>query len=258
MGILNVTPDSFSDGGELNDPKSLLNQIETMVDQGVDILDVGGESTRPYAEEVSLEEELHRVIPAVAAIRKYFSTPISVDTTKAEVARQAMEAGANLINDVSALRFDPDMIRVALHYQSPVVIMHMQGNPRNMQQKPEYEDVLTEVSTMLMERIDWAVSQGMKREKIIIDPGIGFGKSLGHNLTILRNLPFFAELGQLLLIGHSRKSFIHKLLGIENPRERDEASAIISALCTTKGAALIRTHDVARTVQAVNLAESLK
>lgn len=257
MGIVNVTPDSFSDGGRLPDQNSLLNQIEIMVNQGVDILDIGGESTRPFADKVSLEEELDRVIPAVTAIRQNFHTHISVDTTKAEVAEQAITAGADLINDISALRFDPGMAKVALKYKSPVIIMHMQGTPRTMQQKPEYKDVLEDVATMLQERIQWAVDQGIRRDRIIIDPGIGFGKSLEHNLIILKNIPYLKKLGQPVLIGHSRKSFIHKLLGIADPEDRDEASAIISALCTAQGASIIRTHDVGRTVQAIKLAESL-
>lgn len=257
MGILNVTPDSFSDGGRLADKGSLLNQVENMVTQGVDILDIGGESTRPYADSVSLEEEMDRVIPAIKAIRQHFDTPISVDTTKAAVAEQSMDAGADIINDISSLQFDPDMGGVALKYGAPVIIMHMQGTPRTMQQNPEYADVLAEVSAMLSERVRQAEAQGIKREKIIIDPGIGFGKSLEHNLTILKNIPYFKKLGLPVLIGHSRKSFIHKLLGIANPEDRDEASAIISALCAGQGASLIRTHDVARTVQAIKLTESL-
>ncbi len=257
IGILNVTPDSFSDGGLLTDKKTLLIQVETMVSQGVDILDIGGESTRPSADSVDLKKELRRVIPAIKTIRKHFSTPVSVDTTKAEVAEQALAAGANLINDISGLRFDPDMVQVALKYNVPVIIMHMQGTPRTMQQNPEYKDVLSDISAMLLKQIKWAESQGIKKDKIIIDPGIGFGKSLEHNLTILKNIPYFKKLEKPVLIGHSRKSFIQKLLGIKNPKDRDEASAIISALSAAKGASLIRTHDVTRTVQAIKLSESL-
>ncbi len=257
MGVVNVTPDSFSDGGRLTDEKSLLNQVERMVVQGADILDIGGESTRPYAEEVSIEDELKRVIPSIQAIRNHFSTPISVDTTKAEVAEQALAAGANLINDISGLRFDPGMINVVLKYRVPVIIMHMQGTPRTMQYKPKYRDVRQDVADMLIERVQWAAAQGVDKGKIIVDPGIGFGKSLDHNLTILRNIPYFTNLGYPLLVGHSRKSFIQELLGIEDPVDRDEASAIISALCAAGGVSMIRTHDVARTVQAVQLTESL-
>lgn len=258
MGILNVTPDSFSDGGKLADESSLLNQVENMVTQGADILDIGGESTRPYADSVSLSVELDRVIPAIKTIRQHFSTPISVDTTKAEVARQGMEAGADIINDISSLQSDPDMAGIAVTYGAPVIIMHMQGTPKTMQENPEYTDVLAEVSAVLSEQVRQAEAQGIKRDKIIIDPGIGFGKSLEHNLAILRNIPYFKKLGMPVLIGHSRKSFIHKLLGIADPEDRDEAGAIISALCAAQGASLIRTHDVARTVQAIKLTQSLE
>ncbi|RJX31705.1 MAG: dihydropteroate synthase [Desulfurivibrio sp.] len=257
MGIVNVTPDSFSDGGRVGDEKTLLALVEQMVASGADIIDIGGESTRPFAPAVSLREELDRVIPAIAAIRRRYTIPISIDTTKAEVARLALAAGADIINDISALSHDPDMVTVAAEHQAPVIIMHMQGTPRSMQINPSYDDVVAEICASLDERIRWAESRGLSRDRIIIDPGIGFGKTVDHNLTILRDLRRFTTLGCPVLIGHSRKSFIGKILAIDDPAGRDEASAVISALCAWNGAAIIRAHDVARTVAAVNMTRAI-
>jgi len=256
MGILNVTPDSFSDGGRLVTEKDLLKQVESMVNQGADILDIGGESTRPYAEAVEEKEELRRVLPAISAIRKYFTTPISIDTAKAEVARQALEAGANIINDITAFQSDPDMIQVALKHDVPVIIMHMQGTPRTMQVNPSYDDVIGDIKSMLAARIDWAEDQGFSRKKIIIDPGIGFGKTVGHNLTILKHLSEFSALNCPILVGHSRKAFIGALLDIKDPSARDDATSVLSALCVQNGASILRVHDVAKTVHAVRMAEA--
>lgn len=257
MGIINVTPDSFSDGGLISDKAILLDQVAQMIENGADIIDIGGESTRPFAPEVSVREELDRVIPAICAVRRRFQIPISVDTVKAEVARQAIDAGADIINDISGLSHDPAMISVAVSHDVPVIIMHMQGTPRDMQVNPRYDDVVGEITAALASRIAWAAGKGLAREKIIIDPGIGFGKTAAHNLTILRNLRKFTSLGCPLLVGHSRKSFIGSILSLADPHERDEATAVLSALCVWNGASIIRVHDVARTVQAVKMTLSV-
>jgi dihydropteroate synthase len=257
MGILNVTPDSFSDGGRLNSEQDILNQAETMVKDGADILDIGGESTRPFAEAVAVDEEINRVIPAITAIRKHFTTPISIDTTKAEVARQALEAGADIINDISAFHHDSEIIDVALKFDAPVIIMHMQGTPRTMQVNPSYDDVIGEIRTYLAERLKWAERKGLSRKKIIVDPGIGFGKTIGHNLTILKNLSEFSSLGCPILVGHSRKAFIGALLDIKDPSSRDNATSVLSALCVQSGVSILRVHDVGKTVQAVQLTEAM-
>ena len=257
MGILNVTPDSFSDGGRFTRDDALSAQILTMLEDGADLIDVGGESTRPYAEPVSGDEELRRVLPAIACIRSmHRDIPISIDTTKAEVARQSLKAGADIINDVSGLRFDADMIRVAVAHEAPVILMHMRKTPKDMQDEPVYDDVIQEITDFLNERIHWATEQGLDRKRIIVDPGIGFGKTVAHNLTILKHLRTFKDLGCPLLIGHSRKAFIGKILELET-RERDMATALISSYCATQGANIIRVHDVRKTVQAVRLHEAI-
>jgi dihydropteroate synthase len=257
MGILNVTPDSFSDGGRFTREEALSAQIRTMLDNGVDIIDVGGESTRPYAEPVSKDEELRRVLPAIACIRAlHQSIPVSIDTTKAEVARQALEAGADIINDVSGLRFDPEMIRIAVAHGAPVILMHMRKTPKDMQDQPVYDDVIREITEFLSERISWATGQGLDRERIIVDPGLGFGKTVEHNLAILKHLRAFKKLGCPLLVGHSRKGFIGKILTLETG-ERDLATALLSSYCATQGADILRVHDVKSTMQAVRLHEAI-
>lgn len=256
MGILNVTPDSFSDGGKFTTEKHIISQVNTMVDAGADIIDVGGESTRPFAETVTVDEELSRVIPAIQSIRQHHTIPISIDTTKAEVARQAIEAGANIVNDISALRFDPEMVNVIRKFNVPVIIMHMKGTPADMQINPEYDDVMTETVTFLQERINWAKSKGLRHDQIIIDPGIGFGKTVTHNLTIVKHLNDLKKLNCPILVGHSRKSFIGKILDIEAD-DRDTASATLSAICIMNGASIVRVHDVKKTIQAVRLIEAM-
>lgn len=258
MGILNVTPDSFSDGGSFADGQAAIRQARRMIAEGADIIDVGGESTRPFAEPVSEEEERRRVIPAIKAIRLLSaSLPISVDTTKAAVARAALAAGATMINDISALRHDPDMLQIAQEHDGPLILMHMLGTPGDMQIAPQYGDVVAELCAFFQERTDWMEAQGIRRERIIIDPGIGFGKTLEHNLTILRNIGAFKQLGFPVLIGHSRKSFFGKLLGLP-VEERDCPTAVVSALCARQGADILRVHDVARSAAAVRLAEMLE
>lgn len=258
MGIVNLTPDSFSDGGTIGDEATLLSRVARMVADGADIIDIGGESTRPFAPPVSLAEELDRVIPAITAIRARHDIPISIDTTKAEVARRAIAAGADIINDISGLTHDREMTAVARAHNSPVIIMHMQGTPRDMQINPTYDNVVADITNALRERISWAEQQGLSRDRIIIDPGLGFGKTVSHNLTILRELPRFAALGCPVLMGHSRKAFIGTILGIPDPERRDEATAVISALCAWNGAAILRVHDVARTVNAVKITMAIR
>jgi len=257
MGILNVTPDSFSDGGRFISESAIMDQVRKMVTDGVDIIDIGGESSRPFAAPVSIEEETARVLPTIQTIRKEFSIPISVDTTKAAVARKAIEAGADIINDISALRFDPHMAELARETGNSVIIMHMQGTPGNMQKDPKYDDVVGEIIAFLSERIEWAVAQGIKREKIIIDPGIGFGKTCAHNLSILKHLDRFKSLDCPLLLGHSRKAFIGTILD-RDINDRDTATAIISALSCLKDVDIIRVHDVDKTVQAIKMAAAIE
>ncbi|MEN8199530.1 MAG: dihydropteroate synthase [Thermodesulfobacteriota bacterium] len=252
MGILNVTPDSFSDGGHFDSEASACSQAEALLVSGADILDVGGESTRPYADPVSEEEELGRVIPAIRAIRSRHSIPISIDTTKAAVARKALDAGADIVNDISALRKDPAMIDLLQETSVPVIIMHMQGTPGDMQLKPHYEDVVAEVKAFFRERLAWLEGHGVARERVTLDPGIGFGKTLTHNLSLLKHLADFKELGCPLLLGHSRKRFIEDITGLA-VEERDMATAVVSALAAGSGVDVIRVHDVAATRQALQL-----
>jgi dihydropteroate synthase len=256
MGILNVTPDSFSDGGRFLDESSIAEQIDTMVEAGADIIDVGGESTRPFAEPVPPAQELDRVLPAIRLIRQRSVIPISIDTTKAAVARKALAEGADIINDISALRFDPEMLSLVKETEVPVIIMHMQGTPSDMQVDPHYDDVVFEINDFFEKRLAWAVENGISRKRFILDPGIGFGKTVGHNLSILKRVQELTELGCPVLIGHSRKAFIGKVLGAEVDA-RDVATAAISALCVPKGVSILRVHDVGMTVQAVKLADAI-
>ncbi len=241
MGILNVTPDSFYDGGRYARLDAALHRVEAMLEEGVDIVDVGGESTRPGAEPVPLEVEMERVVPVVEAIRARFDVPISVDTTKAAVAEEALKRGANWINDVSALRFDPEMVAVARRFNAPVVLMHMKGTPRTMQENPTYTDVVAEVHAFLRERVAFARRKGLAR--ILVDPGIGFGKRLEHNLALLHHVDRFGELAPVL-IGVSRKSFIRMLGAGENPEDRLEGTLAAAAWCFLKGVRVFRVHDV--------------
>lgn len=258
MGILNVTPDSFSDGGLLVSEQNIITRAEEMVRAGVDMLDIGGESTRPFAEKISVDEELRRVMPAVHSLRRHLpSILLSIDTTKAEVARQACDAGANIINDISALRFDPDMLLVARDFSTPIIIMHMQGTPENMQKNPAYGDVVADIISFFQKRLDWLHDNGIPRERVIIDPGIGFGKTVNHNLQILNRLTEFTCFGCPVLVGHSRKSFLKNILDLDVD-DRDLATAVISALCITKGASILRVHDVNATLQAVRLTKAIQ
>ena len=256
MGIVNVTPDSFSDGGRWQAEDALAARIDQLLAEGADLIDIGGESTRPFAQPVGEAEELARVLPAVRAVRGRSTVPVSVDTTKATVARAALEEGADLINDVSALRHDPAMVTVVRDSGCRVVIMHRLGTPGDMQLAPHYEDVVAEINRFLAGRIAWLEEQGVDRSRVIVDPGLGFGKTLAHNLDILRKVESFKQHGCPLLIGHSRKSFLGRLLDLEVD-ERDPATAVVSALLTGRGVDILRVHDVRASRQAVLLAEAL-
>jgi dihydropteroate synthase len=256
MGILNVTPDSFSDGGSYNSPDLFLAQAEKLIADGADILDIGGESTRPFAEPVSADEELNRVIPAITAIRNRWTIPISIDTTKATVARAALAAGADIINDISALRQDPAMLDVVQHSDVPLIIMHMRGTPADMQINPEYTDVVADILGFFQERLGWLKENGVSPERVIIDPGIGFGKTMHHNLSILRRLGELHALGAPVLLGHSRKRFLGELSGLAT-QDRDHLTAVVSALSVDKGIAIARVHNVLATRQAIMLAEAI-
>ncbi|BAL80545.1 dihydropteroate synthase [Caldisericum exile] len=243
MGILNVTPDSFSDGGKFLNIDDALKHAEQMVKEGADIIDVGGESTRPYSESVPLDEELRRVIPVIVAIRKEFQTiPISIDTYKSKVAEEAINAGADIINDISGLRFDPLMIDVAKRYNVPVVIMHIKGTPKDMQKNPVYEDLMRELLQYFEERITFLNSVGI--DKIVIDPGIGFGKTREHNLEILNKLQEFTIFGKPVLVGLSRKSFIGLTLDNRPVEERLYGTLASNMFALLKGASILRVHDV--------------
>ncbi len=260
MGVLNVTPDSFSGDGLLTGPGWLDRVVEVgrqMVADGADLLDVGGESTRPGADPVPLGEELRRVVPAVEALRQAVDVPLSVDTTKAEVARQALRAGADLVNDISALRFDPDMARVVADAGCGVVLMHMKGTPKDMQRDPHYRDVVAEVRDFLEERVRWAQRQGIPRERVVVDPGFGFGKRPEHNLELVRHLRTFRELGCPVLLGPSRKSTVGWLLGGLPPAERVEGTAAVVALAVAFGVDVVRVHDVRAMVRVVRVADAL-
>lgn len=257
MGILNVTPDSFSDGGLHYNLEDAVAQALKMVEEGADIIDIGGESTRPGSEPVPLEEELRRVIPVIKAIREESDTPISIDTYKAEVAEEALIAGADLINDISALRFDEELKDLAAKYQIPVVLMHMQGTPKTMQENPTYTDVVAEISAFFKERIAEACEAGIAEENIILDPGIGFGKRLEHNLEILRRLADFKSLGRPILLGTSRKSFIGQIT--KTPvGERLEGTIASTVIGIMNGADIVRVHDVRQVKRAAEIADAIK
>lgn len=259
MGIINVTPDSFADGGQFFTYDAAVRQARALAAAGADILDVGGESTRPYAEPVSLEEELRRVLPVVKAIKADIPLPISIDTYKSQVARAALAAGASIVNDISALRFDPDMVHLAREAQVPVILMHMQGTPRDMQVSPRYDDLLGEIKAFFAERLDFALSHGLSRELLILDPGIGFGKTFDHNLEILNNLHTFHDLGCPLLVGPSRKAFIgHLLGGVPAGEARDIGTLAALAMAVIGGARILRVHNVAYTREFLTVLQAIR
>jgi len=256
MGILNVTPDSFFDGGKYLRPEAALRRVEEMVQEGVDIIDIGGESTRPDSQLVPLQQELRRVIPMIRRIRKLFEIPLCVDTYKAQVAREALEAGAKMINDISGLRFDREMARVAASFDVPVIIMHIRGTPRIMQRNPRYKNLIKEIISYLRKGIDIALAAGVSSKNIIIDPGIGFGKTVRHNLQIIKNLAELKTLNQPILMGVSRKSFIGKVLDLP-PQERLEGGLAAVSLAVFAGARIIRTHDVRSTRRVVDMVQAV-
>ncbi|MBI5870161.1 MAG: dihydropteroate synthase [Actinobacteria bacterium] len=257
MGILNVTPDSFHDGGRYLNYVLAVTRAREMAAAGAGIIDVGGESTRPGAQPVAAEEELKRVTPVIEALSADPGIPISIDTSKASVARAALEAGATMINDVTALRGDPEMATVAAAAACPICLMHMQGEPRTMQENPQYDDVVADIIQFFKERVDFAVSRGIKRENIILDPGIGFGKTLGHNLEILRRLDELGALGLPLLIGVSRKRFIGMIMNDEETGQRLPGTIAANLMAFERGASIFRVHDVAENFQALKVAAAI-
>ena len=257
VGIINMTPDSFSDGGRLSGPEEAADLAEEMVAAGADWLDVGGESTRPGSRPVDPDEQVRRAIPAIAAIRKRVDAIISIDTTSSRVAQEAVGAGANIVNDVSAGRNDPDMLPMIGRRGLAVVLMHMQGSPQTMQQSPSYRNVTVEVSAFLLERRDRAADAGVDRAKIIFDAGIGFGKNLGHDLTLLHDTAALAGLGQPLMVGPSRKRFIGEITGEKQPEKRVAGTAAVVAWCVAAGAAAVRVHDVGPITQTVRMIEAI-
>lgn len=244
MGIVNVTPDSFSDGGRFLQTDAAVQHALALVAEGADLLDVGGESTRPGSDPVPLQEELDRVVPVVARLAQATVVPISVDTCKAEVARQALRAGARIVNDISGLRFEPAIVDVCREHGAGVVCMHIQGTPRTMQNNPTYDNVVEDVFQYFAERLDALTAAGLPAESIVLDPGIGFGKTAEHNLELLAGIPRLRELGRPVLIGHSRKRFVKRVLG-RPVDERLYGTIGISIAAAVRGAQVLRVHDVA-------------
>jgi dihydropteroate synthase len=264
MGILNVTPDSFSDGGLFFSRDAAVAHGEKLFEDGADIIDVGGESTRPFSEPIAAEEEIRRVIPVIEDLSKRVSVPISVDTTKASVARRAMDAGASIINDIGSLRFDSGMADVAARYQVPLIVMHMRGTPKTMQTMTAYDDLIEEIKTFLQNAIHRAVEKGISKSKIIIDPGIGFGKTIKHNLLIINRLHELQTLDAPILVGASRKSFIKTSLKNEIDKKPDNAFPVIEigtqaaiAAAVLQGAHIVRVHDVATTRATVKIIDAV-
>ncbi|MBN9928307.1 dihydropteroate synthase [Pantoea agglomerans] len=256
MGILNVTPDSFSDGGKHNALVDALTHTNEMVNAGATIIDVGGESTRPGADEVSVEEELERVVPVIDAIAQRFEVWISVDTSKADVIREAARVGAHIINDVRSLS-EPGALEAAAATGLPVCLMHMQGEPRTMQQAPVYENILSEVDTYFAQQIARCEAAGIKKERLILDPGFGFGKNLSHNYELLAHLGDFHHFGLPLLVGMSRKSMIGQLLNV-GPSQRLTGSLSCAVIAAMQGAQIIRAHDVKETAEAMRVVEATR
>ena len=257
MGILNVTPDSFSDGGHFFDREAAIAQVERMLDEGADILDVGGESTRPGSESVPPEEQVRRTSPVIAEIRRRSDIPVSIDTNSAEVARRAFDEGADILNDITALRGDVALGGLAAERGAPVVLMHMRGTPRTMQEAPRYGDVVADISAFFVERIACAESMGLSREQTILDPGFGFGKTLAHNLDLLRRLDEFHALGRPLLVGPSRKAMVGAVL--HRPvEERLMGTAAAVAACVARGARIVRVHDVAAMRDVARMTEAIE
>ena len=256
MGILNITPDSFSDGGDFFEKNIAIDRALEMVEQGADIIDIGGESTRPFSDSVSLKEEISRVIPVIEGICKESDVCISIDTTKSKVASEALEAGASVINDISAMEIDSLMVDVALKFNCPIVLMHMKGIPKNMQDNPHYQSLISDIKEYLLARIDFVVSKGIDRNKIIIDPGIGFGKTVENNFEIINNLDQFVKMNFPVLLGASRKSFIGVSLNLPE-NDRLEGSIAANIIGLQKGAKIFRVHDVVETNRAMVIANKI-
>jgi len=257
MGVLNVTPDSFSDGGDFNTLAAALAQARQMEAAGADIIDIGGQSTRPGAAQISLEEELDRVIPAIASLRQESDIPISVDTTRAAVAEAAISAGADIVNDISGGTFDPDLLAVAARCNAPLILMHIRGNPSTMQSLTNYSDLVAEICQFLDGQIAAAVKSGVARSRIIIDPGIGFAKTYEQNLELLRRLPEFRRLNAPLLVGPSRKSFIGHLLNQPDPKQRVWGTAAACCAAIAGQADILRVHDVLQMRDACRIADAI-
>ena len=258
MGILNVTPDSFSDGGRFNSLESALMQARNMIAQGVDIIDIGGESTRPQAKAISVELELERVIPVIEQLRQESTIPISIDTTKATVAREAIAAGADIVNDISGATFDRQMLTTVAQLDVPIVLMHIRGNPQTMQSLTQYQDVVTEVAEFLATQTSKAIACGIKRTNIIIDPGIGFAKTASQSLTLLQHLAELKALNLPLLVGVSRKSFMRPLLNKNEPQERVWGTAAACYGAIARGADILRVHDVAEMFNVCKVADAIE
>jgi dihydropteroate synthase len=259
MGVLNVTPDSFSDGGEVFSKEVAAARAGAMLEEGAEIIDVGGESTRPGSDPVSPEEEARRVIPVVQGIlAEHPDTIVSIDTYRSETAGSALEAGVRIVNDVTALRGDPRMARVVAEARCPVILMHMLGEPKTMQHDPRYGDVVREVRDFLAERAEHAIAESVEPEKIVVDPGIGFGKTLDHNLALLYHLDELVELGFPVLVGTSRKSFIGKITGVEEARDRVFGTVAANVIAYERGATLFRVHDVQANREALAVAQAIR
>jgi dihydropteroate synthase len=256
MGILNVTPDSFSDGGQFIDVDRAVSHGIEMAQQGAAIIDIGPESTRPGSDAVSADEQIARVVPVIKNLSQQIDIPVSIDTRIHDVAKAAIEAGASIINDITALA-DDDMIQLAAQAQVPVILMHMQGTPQTMQADPHYDDVVDEVTEYLMERAKTAENAGISKERIILDPGIGFGKTTEHNLQLLNRLDLLCERGYRVLVGASRKRFIGQITGKDTPADRIFGTAATTAFAIAKGASIIRVHDVAETVDVVKVSNAI-
>ncbi len=256
MGILNVTPDSFSDGGLHNKFAQAVNHVRQMIDEGADIIDVGGESTRPGSERISVEEQLTRTIDIIAECRKQIpeNIDISIDTTRSKVAEEALNKGASIINDVTAGTDDPDILSLAADRKVPICLMHMQGQPSNMQVNPSYDDVVEDIRAYLLERVEVAIKAGIDKERIILDPGIGFGKTREHNLTLLNRLDRFTDTGFNVLLGTSRKRFMGSLCNVESPKELVAATCATTVLGMEQNVRIFRVHDVKENRQAADVA----
>jgi len=257
MGILNTTPDSFSDGGDFSDPSAAVDRALEMAAQGADIIDVGGESTRPGAAPVPEAEEIRRTVPVIGKIREHSDVLVSIDTTKAAVAFQALEAGAEIVNDISALEADEKMAGIAAEGLAGTILMHRRGSPKTMQENPSYGNVVQEVRTYLEKRVAECVGLGIEPDRLVVDPGIGFGKTTAHNLELLRGLPELAECGYPVLVGASRKNFIGQTTGRADPRERLGGSLGVTAWAALHGAHILRVHDIIETCDACRLLDTL-